>query len=92
MNTETYSILQSLGYTEGLDSPSADAIRWLNQEGHLRIEPYWRYLGASGGYSWSKSWDVFSDPVEVESSTWEELLDVALERSVKEAFPIPDVI
>ena len=92
MNTETYSILQSLGYKEGQDSPSADAIRWLNQEGHLRIEPYWRYLGASGGYSWSKSWDVFSDPVEVESSTWEELLDVALERSVKEAFPISDCI
>lgn len=87
MNTETLSILRTLGYKEGQDSPSRDAIRRLNKEGHLRIEPYWRYLDASSGYSWSKSWDKFIDPVEVECSTWEELEYIALERSVREAFP-----
>ncbi len=87
MKPSTYSTLQSLGYSGSPEDPAKKAIDWLSVNNHLRIEPYWHFLGADGGYSWSKSWDCFSDRVEVKCETWEGLLEIALERSLEEAFP-----
>ena len=85
MTEETYSKLQSLGFKGTKDTPAQETIHWLNFEGILRVEPYWRFLGADGGYSWSKSTEEFSEKVEVPCETFEELLDIALEDSVREA-------
>ncbi len=85
MTTETYNTLKSLGFTGAQDTPSKEVISWLNDKEILRIEPYWRFLGANPGFSWSKSWDEFSGKIEVECDTWEQLLDIALEYSVGEA-------
>lgn len=87
MKEKTYSTLRSLGYKGEQDSAAQTAIRWLSDSNLLRIEPYWRFLGADGGYTWSKSWDEFSDKREVSCETWEELLEIALEQSLEEAFP-----
>lgn len=85
MKSSVFSTLQNLGYTGSQDSTAQSAIDWLNSAGLLRIEPYWRFLGANGGFSWTKSWDEYSDPVEVACDSWEELLEIALEQSVEQA-------
>ncbi len=85
MTPETYIILKKLGFTGSQKTPSKEVISWLNEKEILRIEPYWRFLGANPGFSWSKSWDEFSGKIEVECDTWEQLLDIALEYSVGEA-------
>lgn len=82
MKPHIISKLESLGFT---GSTPSEAIQWLNSNNILRIEPYWRFLGSNPGFSWSKSWDDYSDKIEVECDTWEELLEVALEKSVIEA-------
>lgn len=74
-----------MGFSEGPEVPAQRVIDWLNHEGILRIEPYWHYLGSDGGFSWTKSWDQFSEPVEVSCETWEELLEIAVEKSVEQA-------
>lgn len=84
MKTDTYERLQSVGFRGSIDTPAKDVITWLNNEEILRIEPYWRFLGSSGGYTWSKSWDEYSDKIEVECETWEELLEIALENSISD--------
>jgi len=85
MTESTYAKLCSLGFLGNIDTPSQEVIHWLNLNEILRVEPYWRFLGADGGYSWSKSQMEFSDRVEVSCDTFEELLDIALDNSVKEA-------
>lgn len=85
MKSTTFETLQSLGFTYPQDTPPSEVIQWLNKSNILRIEPYWRFLGSSPGFSWSKSWEEYSDKYEVECETWEELLEIALERSVMEA-------
>ncbi len=85
MTTETYNTLKPLGFTGSQNTPSKEVISWLNEKEILRIEPYWRFLGANPGFSWSKSWDEFSGKIEVECETWEQLLDIALEYAVGEA-------
>lgn len=85
MKDSVYLKLQSLGFTGPQDTPPSEVILWLNDCHILRIEPYWRFLGSSPGFSWSKSWDEYSDKYDVECETWEELLEIALERSVMEA-------
>jgi len=82
MKPHIISKLESLGFT---GSTPSEAIQWLNSNNILRIEPYWRFLGSNPGFSWSKSWDDYSDKIEVECDTWEDLLEVALEKSVIEA-------
>lgn len=82
MKPHIISKLESLGFT---GSTPSEAIQWLNSNNILRIEPYWRFLGSNPGFSWSKSWDDYSDKTEVECDTWEDLLEVALEKSVIEA-------
>lgn len=86
MKDNTYCILQKLGYKGSIEDPAQTAISWLASEEIIRIEPYWHYLGADGGFSWGKSWDVFSEPREVHCETWDELLEIALEVSLEEAF------
>ncbi len=85
MTSETYDILKSVGFTGAIDTPSKVVISWLNEKEILRIEPYWRFLGANPGFSWSKSWEEFSGKIEVECDTWDQLLDIALEWAVGEA-------
>lgn len=85
MNNSTYCILQELGYKGSIDDQAQDVINWLASSEIIRIEPYWHYLGADGGFSWSKSWEEFSDTKEVHCETWEQLLDIALEVSLEEA-------
>jgi len=85
MTEETYNKLRILGFCGTIETPSQEVINWLNLEEILRVEPYWRFLGADGGYSWTKSQMEFSDKTEVNCETFEELLDIALENSVKEA-------
>lgn len=85
MKDSVYLKLQSLGFTGSQYTPNSEVIHWLNESNILRIEPYWRFLGSSPGFSWSKSWDEYSDKYEVECETWEELLEIALEQSVSEA-------
>jgi len=85
LKTETYSRLKAVGFPEGPEVPAQRVIDWLNHKDLLRIEPYWRYLGANGGFSWTKSWDQFSEPIEVPCETWEELLEKAVEISVQQA-------
>lgn len=87
MRHDTFRKLQSLGYTGSVDDQAQTAISWLATGELLRIEPYWHFLGADGGFSWSKSWDEFCEPREVECNTWDELLAIALEVSLDEAFP-----
>lgn len=86
MKTTTFGTLKSIGYPGTERDPARIAIDWLSTSGRLRIEPYWRFLGSDPGFSWSKSWEVYSEKVEVQCETWEELLEIALERSVVEAF------
>lgn len=86
MKSSVFDTLQRMGYKGSQDSPAKSAIDWLNSAGHLRIEPYWRFLGANGGFSWTKSWEEFSAPVEVACESWDELLEIALEQSVEQAF------
>ena len=86
MKDNTYCILQKLGYKGSQDDPAKTVISWLSAGDIIRIEPYWHYLGADGGFSWGKSWDVFSEPREVHCETWDELLEIALEVSLEEAF------
>lgn len=85
MKEVTFDKLKTLGFTGAIDTPSTEVMAWLNQSELLRIEPFWRYLGGEVGFSWSKSWDCFSPKIYVQVDTWEELLDLALERSVEEA-------
>lgn len=49
MKTETFEVLQGLGYRGTQDDPAEDVIKWLSSSELLRIEPYWRFLGAPGG-------------------------------------------
>lgn len=85
MTPTTYNKLTSLGFQGEQDTAAQEVINWLNSVNILRIEPYWRFLGGTPGYSWSKSWEDYSDKTEVECETWEELLEIALEESVKQA-------
>ena len=85
MTSGTYDILKSLSFPGSIDTLSKEVISWLNEKKNLRIEPYWRFLGANPGFSWSKSWEEFSGKIEVECETWEQLLDIALEWAVGEA-------
>lgn len=85
MTSETFEKLQSVGFKGPIGTSAKDVINWLNSNNILRIEPYWRFLGAASGFSWSKSWDVYSDKIEVECATWDELLEIALEGSVNDA-------
>ena len=85
MNPATFQKLQSLGYKGSQEDPALNAIVWLGQKEILRIEPYWRHLGSDGGYSWSKSWEEFSEKIPVNCETIEELYEIALDNSVKEA-------
>ena len=85
MNTETFEIVQGLGYKGTQSDPAEDVIKWLSSSELLRIEPCWHYLGAPGGFSWSKSWEEFSDPIEVECESFQQLQEIALEVSVKQA-------
>ncbi len=85
MKSATFNKLQSLGYKGSQDDPANIAITWLRQKEILRIEPYWRYSRGESGYSWSKSWDQFSEKTPVKCETLEELYEIALENSVKEA-------
>lgn len=86
MNIETYDVVRSLGFQGTPDTPAKEVIYWLSEHKHVRIEPYWRFLGCTPGFTWSKSWDNFSPRYEVECETWEELLEIALERTLREAF------
>lgn len=87
MKSSTYGILRKLGYQGSQEDPAQTVISWLSASEIIRIEPYWHYLGADGGFSWSKSWDEFCEPREVHCETWDELLEIALEVSLEEAFP-----
>ena len=86
MKTQTYQILVKLGYKGTQEDPAQTVISWLASEEVIRIEPYWRFLGADGGFTWSKSWDEFSEKKEVQCEKWEDLLEIALEVSLEEAF------
>ena len=86
MKDATFDILQKLGYKGSKEDPAQTAISWLASEEIIRIEPYWHFLGADGGFSWSKSWEEFSDKKEVPCEKWEDLLEIALEVSLEEAF------
>lgn len=86
MKDSTYCILQKLGYKGTQDDQAKTVISWLASEEIIRIEPYWHYLGADGGFSWGKSWDEFGEVREVKCETWVELLEIALKVSLEEAF------
>lgn len=86
MKPETFAILQNLGFKGSIDDSADSVIKWLSSSELLRIEPYWRFLGAPGGFSWSKSWDEFSDPIEVDCETFVQLQEIALDESVRQAF------
>ena len=86
MKDSTYCILQKLGYKGSPDDQANSVISWLSPNDFIRIEPHWRFLGSNGGFSWGKSWDEFSEPKEVQCETWYELLEIALEVSLEEAF------
>ena len=86
MKAQTYQILENLGYKGTQEDPAQTAISWLASEGIIRIEPYWHYLGADGGFSWGKSWDEFGEAREVQCEKWEDLLEIALDVSLEEAF------
>lgn len=88
MTSSTYNALYSLVYPGSQSDPAQIVIEWLSSQEILRIEPYWRFMGSLPGYSWSKSWEEFSDKTEVDCETWEELLEIALDRSVREALLI----
>lgn len=85
MKQATFEKLQSLGYKGSIDTPAQDVINWLNLAEILRVEPYWRFLGSLPGYSWSKSYEDYSEKTEVDCETWQELLEIALEESVRDA-------
>jgi hypothetical protein len=85
MNTATFLKLQSLGYKGTQNDPAQIAINWLRQKEILRIEPYWRFVNGVCGYSWTKSWDEFSEKIPVKCETTDELFEIALDNSVKEA-------
>lgn len=85
MTITTYNKIVSFGFQGSQDTPSQDVITWLNSNNILRIEPYWRYLGSTPGYSWSRSWDDYSEKIDVECDCWEDLLEIALENSVTQA-------
>lgn len=87
MTREIYNRLRELGYPGTPEDTAGTAISWLSSAELLRIEPHWRFLGADGGFSWSKSWEEFSERQEVSCETWEELLETALEKSLAQAFP-----
>ena len=42
-------------------------------------------LNLTGAYSWTKSWDEFSEKIPVKCETTDELFEIALDNSVKEA-------
>lgn len=86
MKDNTYCILQKLGYKGSIEDPAKTVISWLSAGDIIRIEPYWHFLGADGGFTWSKSWEEFSDKKEVSCEKWEDLLEIALEVSLEEAF------
>ena len=86
MKDSTFCILQKLGYKGSAEDSAQTAISWLTSEEIIRIEPYWHFLGADGGFSWGKSWDEFGEAREVKCETWDELLEIALEVSLEEAF------
>ena len=85
MNYATFQKLQSLGYKGTQDDPAENVITWLRQKEILRIEPYWHTSSDEHGYSWAKSWDEFSEKTPVDCETMEELFEIALDNSVKEA-------
>lgn len=85
MTSSTYNALYSLGYPGSQSDSAKIVIEWLSAQEILRIEPYWRFLGSNPGFSWTKSWEEYSDNYEVECETWEELLEEALERSIMDA-------
>ncbi|MBO4754490.1 MAG: hypothetical protein J5543_07825 [Bacteroidales bacterium] len=85
MNYATFQKLQSLGYKGTQDDPAKNVITWLRQKEILRIEPYWRTYADECGYSWAKSWEEFSEKTPVNCETMDELLDIALDNSVREA-------
>lgn len=87
MTENTLDRLRELGYDGEPHETAQTIIRWLSDNEIIRIEPYWRFLGADGGFTWSKSWEEFSEKREVSCDTWEELLDIALQESLREAFP-----
>ena len=86
MKDNTYCILQKLGYKGSIEDSAKTVISWLSAGDIIRIEPYWHFLGADGGFTWSKSWEEFSDKKEVSCEKWEDLLEIALEVSLEEAF------
>lgn len=86
MELTTYNKIKTLGFTGTQETDAKTVIDWLGNNELLRIEPYWRFLGANGGFSWTKTWEEYSEPVEVECETWQELLEIALEKSVMQAF------
>lgn len=85
MKETVFAKLEERGFQGDASSSAQDAIQWLSQANILRIEPYWRFLGSVPGFSWSKSWEEYSDKIEVNCATWEELLEIALEQSVEQA-------
>lgn len=87
MKDSTFCILQKLGYKGSQDDQTKTVISWLSANDIIRIEPFWHFLGSNGGFSWGKSWDEFGEAREVKCETWDELLEIALEVSLEEAFP-----
>lgn len=59
MKTQTYQILENIGYKCTQEDPSQNLMNSLTFEEIIRIEPYWRYLGEDVGFSCVKSWDEF---------------------------------
>ena len=86
MKDNTFQILKELGYKGCQEDDAKTVIDWLASGEIIRIEPYWHYLGANGGFSWGKSWEEFGETREVKCETWEELLEIALDVSLEEAF------